>query len=289
MLLRFWTEKKLGVWLTFILALVALLVWSQVAFASGKGHLVIKVYDVGQGDSIYIQTPSGYHLLVDGGPNDKVINYLNHDLGVGNRQLDLVILTHPQSDHMKGLISVLKKFTVKKVLATTATNQTADFQMWKDSLKAEKLEPIEPLAGDSISLADGVTLSFVWPTQEAVKTYTDLNTTCIVFKLSYGSFDALLTGDADQQVQPYSGTIGQVEVLKVPHHGSKTGTSQELLDLIKPEVSIISVAAKNRYGHPAANTIEMLANIGSKIFRTDQNGTIEVESDGERWYTRTER
>jgi len=271
----------------FVLALVAVLTWSQVVLAS-SGELLIKFYDVGQGDSIYIQTPAGYKILVDGGPNNRVVDYLNKDLGVGQRELDLVILTHPQEDHLKGLIEVVRRFPVKKVLVTNATHTTASFQMWTDVLGQQNLKPETVVAGDTVNLTDGVSFKFVWPRPE-IESPKDLNEASAVFKLTFGEFDVLLTGDADAKNQPYSGNIGDIEVLKVPHHGAKTGLKEDFLSELKPEIAVISLSKNNTYGHPGANIIQMLSAVGSKIYRTDQNGTVQIVSDGEKWYTRTEK
>ncbi len=285
---NFWIEKKIGVWLVLLLFIGSLFVWSQVVLAKETGKLSVKVYDIGQGDSIFIQTPGGYHILVDGGPDDKVLDYLNQDLGLGDRTIDLLISTHPDADHLKGLIDTIRNFNVKTLLETTKGTNTLTYKLWNDTIAVKHLAKTDIHAGNSITLSDSVTLSFVWPTPEAEK-LPATNETGIVFKLSYGNFDMLFTADTDIQVQPYSGNIGHVEVLKVPHHGSKTGLSQAFLDQIKPEIAVVSVGKNNRYGHPAANTLEMLQKEGSKVFRTDQSGTVEIVSDGEKWYTQTER
>jgi competence protein ComEC len=161
--------------------------------------------------------------------------------------------------------------------------------LWEDTLKNKKIEPVYLEAGDSITLSDSVKLSFLWP-EKQVETVANLNDdVAIVFKLSYGEFDVLLTADADSRVQPYTGGAGDIEVLKVPHHGSKTALKEDFLKSLKPEVSVISLGRNNRYGHPSANLIEALSHSGSKVYRTDQNGTIEIVSDGIKWYTQTEK
>ncbi len=284
----FWFKKKLGVWLTLLLLIAGIIVWSQVFVAHAASSLIVKVYDIGQGDSIFIQTPSGYHILVDGGPSSKVLDQVNQDLSVGNRDIDLLIATHPDSDHLKGLIDVVRNFKVKTLLETTKGTNTVTYKLWNDTIATKDLTKTDVHAGDTITLTDGVTLNFVWPTLEGEKLEAT-NETGIVFKLSYGSFDMLFTADTDIQVQPYAGNIGDIEVLKVPHHGSRTGLTKSFLDTIKPDLSVISVGAKNSYGHPAVNTLEMLEQIGSKVLRTDQNGTVEIVSDGQKWYTHTER
>ncbi len=252
------------------------------------GKLHLKVYDVGQGDAIFIQTPNGYTILVDGGPNNRVLDHLGKDLGPSERKLDFVILTHPQADHLYGLIEVLRRYEVGQVLVSGVENTTELYQKWTETLKQQGLTPRLVVQGQSLKFPDGVALNFLWPTEEH-PAVSDLNHASVVFRLDYGSFNAELTGDGDRQIQPFTSTESEIEVLKVPHHGSKTALNEVYLDQISPEVSIISAGEKNRYGHPNQVLLEQLEEAGSKIYRTDQQGVIEVVSDGKSWYTKPEK
>ena len=208
---------------------------------------------------------------------------------MGDREIDLMILTHPQSDHMFGLINVLKKFKVKKILTSNVSNQTSDYSLWVDTVTNQGLSLDYVKAGDTITLSDKVTITFNWPKTTEEQKVTDLNQASLVFTLSYHDLDILMTGDADSQVQPYTGSFESIEVLKVPHHGSKTALTDQFISEIKPKVSIISVGASNRYGHPRAELLAQLRRANSEILRTDENGTIKIVSDGQRWYTATEK
>ena len=252
------------------------------------GKLHLKVLDIGQGDSILIRTPAGFKVLVDGGPDSTVIKRLSNSLAPWDRKIDFVILTHPQADHLTGLIEVIKRYQVGSVLISGVTNSTATFAEWEINLKKKHLEPKIVKAGDKLIFPDQTQINFIWPEVDH-PVAADLNATGVVFKLNYGSFSALLTGDADQQVQPYTGSIEPIDVLKVPHHGSKTALLADFAQKLHPKVAIISVGAKNRYGHPRPETLTLLENIGSKILRTDQNGTVEVVADGKSWYTKAEK
>lgn len=282
--------KKLGrivfVLVSLTLVTANIFVWVSFAKASEK-KLVIKVYSVGQGDATFIRTPDNYKILIDGGPDNKVVEYLNKDLGLNDRSLDLIVLTHPQADHMFGLIETIKKFKVKKIITSNVSNNTALYKLWIDTLKNSHLNPEFVYAGESITLSDQVNLTIVWPEDPKPKV-VDLNAACVVIKLSYGNFDMLLTGDADSPVQPYTGSIGHVEVLKVPHHGSKTGLREDFAAELKPDVSVISVGINNRYGHPNPKMLELLNKNSKKVLRTDQNGTVTFVSNGQTWYTQTE-
>ena len=271
-----------------ILSLVfaAVFVWSTI-FKLEDGNLHLKVFDVGQGDSIFIRTPSGYKILIDGGPNDKVLDHLGAELPFYDKTLDLVVLTHPQADHLTGLIDVAKTYKIKQLWISYGENTTAQYDDWTNVLDSEGIKPRLIWSGDQINFPDSTVLKVVWPKEKT--SYTDLNTTSVVLYLDYKDFEALLTGDADQQVQPYAGNISNIEFLKVPHHGSKTALRPDYLTRISPEISVISVGAKNRYGHPSQILLNLFDKSKTNIYRTDQNGTVEIVTDGTSWYTTTDR
>jgi competence protein ComEC len=278
-----------AIWLLIIGVLLTanLVVW-LIFTDTSEEQFKVRFYDVGQGDAALITTPDGYNVLVDGGPNNKVSEYLNHDLPINDRSLDLVILTHPQSDHMYGLINVIKNFEVKKIITSNVSHTTSEYKLWIDTVNNQGLSLIYAKAGDTLSLGSNTNIRFNWPKTNQPQSVSDLNTASLVFTLSYNSLDILMTGDADSQVQPYDNNFDTVEVLKVPHHGSKTALDKDFLSKINPKVSIISSGRNNRYGHPHEDLVEQLQDIKTKIFRTDQEGTIEIVSDGKIWYTQRE-
>ena len=161
------------------------------------------------------------------------------------------------------------------------------FKSWSALLKEKKLQQVVVYQGDKLVFPDKTQIEVLWPKKDFSS--SSVNSHAIVVQLSYGQFDAVLTGDADQKVQPYTSSTSHVEVLKVPHHGSKTALNETYLSTLAPEVSIISVGAKNSYGHPSSEVVDLLKKIRSKIYRTDKNGTVEVVSDGENWYISPER
>lgn len=270
-----------------LLALAAGSIWAGV-FLVRKRELLIKFYDVGQGDSIFIRTPGNYKILIDGGPNTKVVGYLDRDLGF-DRSIDLVVLTHPQADHLTGLVEVIRHFKVKQVLTSKVANDDAAiYQLWVDTLKRTKTPVSFTSAGDKAVLSDQVDLKIFWPKEKEPKV-SNLNQAAVVLKITYKDFDLLLTADADRPTQPYTTFNQKIEVLKVPHHGSKTAIKEDYLKQLAPQVSVIMVGKTNSYGHPAPELIRQLQSINTKIFRTDQNGTVEIVSDGKKWYTRTQR
>ncbi len=265
----------------------------------GKLHMYF--CNVGQGDAAYIRLPDGRDMLVDGGPNDNVINCLSSHMPFWDRHIDIVALSHPQADHMQGLISVFARYSVGYFLKSDISNTSEGYQMLMKEVEDKKV-PVKLVArGERVTLGRS-SLSFIWPSEAQIaymnpkgssvlgaSTGTNLNDGCLVFWLRYGTFDALFPGDADQHVEHYytGGSLSdrEVEVLKVPHHGSKTGMTQAFVDWVHPKVAVISVG-KNFYGHPSDEAITMLHNADSTVHRTDKEGDIEVVSDGATWALR---
>lgn len=278
----------------FLVLLLAIgLTWSALK-ALPDQNLHIKIYDVGQGDSILVTSPTGKKVLIDGGPNQKVLEYLGRDLPFYDRKLDLVILTHPHEDHLSGLLEVVKRYEVGQVWMEKVVHTSDIYLKWLKLLKEKKVKIAAPRVGDEVKFGDGLTLMVIWPIQEALKDSKDLNQTSIVVLLSYGHFRSLLTGDAGEESQPY-GLVeewskgGGIEILKVPHHGSKTALNDDFLKKINPKTSVISVGANNRYNHPSSDLIQKLESNGSRVYRTDKSGTVEVVSTQRGWYTKTEK
>lgn len=286
-------------------------------FTLPDGKLHIYFCDVGQGDGAYIKYPDGEDMLIDGGPNNKVLGCLGRYMPFYDRTIDVVVLTHPQKDHMQGLISVIDRYNVKYFVIGVEGNNTEGYKRLLLGIKNKNIMVKNLYKGDTIGFGEAK-MKVMWPTREWVAknvpmeqcsndtmtqcnndtiaksnngavlglaTDTELNDFSFYMHLSYGDFDALFTGDGDVRIQPLiesENVLPDVEVLKFPHHGSRTGMMVEFLDKIKPELSIISVG-KNSYGHPTKEAIEILRNRDIKILRTDQEGDIEVVTDGKGW------
>ena len=261
--------------------------------------------DVGQGDAAYIRTPSNQDMLIDGGPDDKVLSCLGRHMPFYDRTIDVVILSHPQKDHLQGLISVIDRYNVGYFIIGVEGNDTEGYKKLIQTIKKKNIKIKNLYTGDSLSLGK-VNFSVLWPERKWVAsqlgsdlqraegltpttsavlgltTDTELNNFSYYLDLNYGSFNALFTGDGDSQIQPEimkNTVLPDIDVLKFPHHGSKTGILSEFLDKIKPELAVISVG-KNSYGHPTKEAIELLSNRSISIKRTDREGDVEIISDG---------
>ncbi len=245
------------------------------------GKLHIFFCNVGQGDAAYVRFPDGRDMLVDGGPNDSVLSCLGRAMPFWDREINLVVNSHPQNDHLKGLISVLNRYRVDYVVRSDVASSSDVYTQFADAIKAHHIPQRLVMRGEKISIGPA-SLSVLWPTQESVlgvTTDADLNEGSLVFLLRYGTFDALFSGDMTLRQDL---AVSDVELLKVPHHGAKTGMTQGFIDWLKPKISVISVG-KNSYGHPSTEAIDMLQKSGSTIHRTDKEGDIEVVSDGLHW------
>ncbi len=262
--------------------LAAITVWlAVIALPDNNLHLV--VCDVGQGDAILVSYKTT-QMLVDGGPNSAVLKCLGDHMPFYDRRIEVVVLTHPQADHLNGLIDVLKRYTVLQFVKEPVENTTEGYKKLTKEIKRLRVPEVSVYAGDTIKFAN-FEFDVVSPSRCATpgrcEPGADLNDTAIVGKLSFGDFDALLTSDAGR-IAPAE----PADVLKVPHHGSKYGMTREWLRQVSPALAIISVGRKNSYGHPAPETLKLLRDEDIKILRTDLDGDIEVVPDGRGYWMR---
>jgi len=260
----------------------------------GKLHLVI--CDVGQGDGVFIRTPNGSDILVDGGPDDSILNCLSNHMPFWDRDIELMVLTHPHTDHLTGLILVMNRYKVIHYVTENVENGTAVFKRLQAALAVQHLIAKYVLSGDRIDFPDKTEFLTIWPTSDWMKNLKlqdsknlqneasslDVNGFCLIQLFIFGNFKVLLTGDAGSLAEDkVAEEVGKVDVLKVPHHGSATGMSDYFLSQISPQVAIISVGVNNRYGHPAKTALDLLMSHNIKTLRTDKDGEVEIISDGE--------
>jgi competence protein ComEC len=275
-------------------------IWSQ---PDGKLHIVF--CNVGQGDAAYVRFADGRDMLIDGGPNTAgVLSCLGRHMPFWDRNIDIVALSHPQKDHMEGLSSVFERYSVGYFIRSNVDSTSEGFVKLMGVVKKKNMNVKYVTTGDLISIGS-TSLSVLWPSKEQLATRvtqaalatqesqnvlgttdTQLNDFSLVIVLKYGTFDVLLPGDADSHVEAkYSqlqASIDPIEILKVPHHGSKTGMTRSFVEWVRPALSVISVG-KNSYGHPSIEAVNMLQNVSSRVLRTDRDGDIEIISDGKSW------
>jgi competence protein ComEC len=249
---------------------------------ASKETLEVWVFDVGQGDAIFINAPE-MQILIDGGGSSVILEKLTAVMPFWDRSIDLVVNTHPHADHYVGLISVLERYDVDEVWTTGLESRSEAFHYFKDLTESESSVFKGEVEDDySFDLGSGVMLEVIWPGDALDGQYfEDPNDASITTLLTYGDTTILLTGDigVEQEVEILN-ELEHVDVLKVGHHGSRTSTSVDLLKAITPDYAIISLG-ENSYGHPHEVVLDRLNAFGSIILRTDLDGDVRIATSGE--------
>ncbi|MFX4261635.1 DNA internalization-related competence protein ComEC/Rec2 [Pelotomaculum propionicicum] len=286
------------------LALVLVLIWWP---WHNKREMTVHFIDVGQGDSILVQAPGGRNMLIDTGgrpgefnagtgTGDQVVEPYLRKTGV--RAIDVLVLTHPHEDHSGGAVSLVKRFPVQMVLVSHAVEEEpsataadggredgvpAAYTTLLDNIEGRGI-PVEiALAGDRIALDSDLKIEVLSPAEShTVRSGSDINNSSLVIKVTFGRRSFIFTGDAelDEQRELLRGEADlKADVLKVPHHGSRS-LLPALLELVRPEASVISVGAHNTFGHPDQATLNILSAAGTSVYRTDQDGAVIMRTDG---------
>lgn len=268
-----------------VLAGFNVLAWLAV-YDLERRELEVVFFDIGQGDAIFIETPQKHQVLIDGGPDAAILEKLGKVMPFWDRTIDLVILTHPEHDHIAGLIEVLKRYKVENILWTGIVRNTSEYSEWVKLVQEEKANVFAAKAGEKIK-SGKVLLEVLHPFENlAGQEFENSNDTSIINRLIFGRTSFLFTGDISKSVEKKlavnaKNTIGS-NILKVSHHGSKTSTAPEFLTEVVPEIAVISAGRKNPYGHPHQEVLETLADYDITVLRTDIEGDIKITSDGER-------
>lgn len=248
------------------------------------GNFTVYFIDVGQADSILI-TNNNHNMLIDAGTNDegpKVLKFIK-EKGIG--KLDYVVGTHPHEDHIGGLDDVINSdIQIDKVLMPKMQTNTKTFEDVLDAIQNKGLKITAPKKGDTYNLGDA-SLEVM---TDSIANKKNLNLSSITLLMKYGNNSFLFMGDAEKENEQ-TRQWPNVDVLKVGHHGSKTSSSQDFLNQTKPKISIIMAGEGNSYGLPKQEILDRLNKVGSKIYRTDKNGTITAISDGNQINITTEK
>jgi len=264
---------------------LSVFVIATTAIARGQDGL-LKVYflDVGQGDAELIVTPSGQQILIDGGPTNQVMDELGIIMPFYDSTIDIVLATHKHSDHITGLMSVLDKYSVSKIVDTNRGHDTSEAKEWQIRKELEGSELMVAKTGDEFDFGDGVKIKILYPDTVSVDYKTkNPNNDSIVAMLEYGSLRILLMGDVELPVEKeiLSKKINiDADIIKIGHHGSKTSSGIGFLNVVSPIVGIIEVGAKNSYGLPSDVVLSRLETLAIKYYRTDVDGTVKLSSNG---------
>lgn len=274
-----------------ILLCAALIVWVFVYFTYPSNELSFYALDVGQGDALFIETPEKYQVVVDGGPDMSVLSELSRVMPFYDRTIDLMVLSHPQADHMFGLVEILKRYRVANILMTGVNYSSELYEEFKKAAEEEGANIIIAHVGQKVVLGSAA-LDVLYPFTNIAGTDAvgDVNDTSLAGMVRYGKTSFLFAGDAGIQEEVAlvnAGTLLDIDVLKVSHHGSRTSNTQLFLEKTTPQIAVVSVGAKNTYGHPNPDTLARLGNV--PLYRTDTQGRVAVISDGEHISVKTER
>lgn len=284
-------KKKLKLVWTILGILVCLnmLLWIAVYDLSKQKNLRVVFFDVGQGDSIFIETSSKQQILIDGGPGSAVLEKLATEMPFYDRTLDLIILTHPDYDHIAGLVEVLKRYNVENILWTGIIRNTSEYREWQRLIKEEGAVIFIAEQGLKIKLKNSY-IDILHPFESLEgKEVKDSNETSIVARMISGDKSFLFIGDIGFETEDKlieENVYIDSDVLKVGHHGSKYSTSENFLSLVNPEIAVIQVG-ENSYGHPSEQTLARLEKFGISIFRNDINKNVEIVSDGNNFIINT--
>jgi len=269
---------------------IVLIAIALVQLPDGKLHVYF--LDVGQGDAIFIVTPTGRQILVDGGPAPSVVlNQLARRMPFWDHSLDLIIATQPDADHLAGLVAVMDKYAVGAALAAEWPDRARDpaVSRWSQLITERGVQRIAPQAGQRIQVEPGLEMTLLHPDMNALASLKG-NDASLVIRLTHGGVSFLLTADveaAGEVALVRSGRLQSATIMKVAHHGSKTSSSPEFLSIADPLIVVISVGAGNPFGHPSPEVLARLAD--RRVLRTDQSGTIEIMSDGTRLWISTDK
>jgi len=286
-------RRKFVVGIVITLFCFNILAWLAIFQLGTNKEFKVVFFDVGQGSAIFLETPNKTQILIDGGPSAKAVEKLGQIMPFWDREINLLVSTHPDSDHLTGLVEVLKSYRVDSVASTGIVGTTKEFEEFSRQAIKEKADKVVLKRGDRITVGKNLTIEVLAPFDSFEgKQAKDTNTSSLVLKVSWGESDFLLTGDASVSVERKlisSDSVLDCEVLGVSHHGSDSATSDEFLEKVSPEIAVIQVGKGNKYNHPSQIVLERLEKYGIRVLRTDEVGDITFLADSNNYQIRTQK
>lgn len=271
-------KKKIKILIT--LFIITVVVWKLVFLENRDSDILeIDFFDVGQGDGIFIETGDKKQVLIDGGPSAVILDKLGKEMAFYDRYIDLAILTHPEYDHISGLIEVIKRYKIGVIIATGIVRETSQYKEFIRIIEQKNIPVYIAQLGGAVELNKDIKLNILYPFESLLgKKISNTNNSSVVGKLVYKDFEVLLTGDIEKSVEKKligSGLDLRADVLKIAHHGSKTSSTKEFLKAVGSLINIIPAGKDNKYGHPHQEVLERMAN----VFVTG-SGNIKILTDG---------
>ncbi|MBI4117810.1 MAG: MBL fold metallo-hydrolase [Parcubacteria group bacterium] len=240
----------------------------------------VTVFDVGQGDALYISHPFGWDMLIDGGADNTVLSRLGESQQFWDRRIDVMVLTHPDMDHLFGLLAVAKRYEIGEIWLTGVDHGSQIYARFLDivsdlHISVKTLDQVRKIRIFDMDIA------VLYPDSSvAGKKFQNVNNTSVVMRLDYQGSSFLFAGDIEKEQEEYLAErypeIIDADFLKVAHHGSKTSSSMKFLMVVRPDIALISVGRENAFGHPSAEVVKRFASLKIPIYRTDTSGTITV-------------
>ncbi len=243
-----------------------------------EGTLYVHFIDVGEADSTYIELPDGKTMLIDAGEvenGEDVAEYIEER---GIEKIDFLVGTHPHSDHIGGFAAVVNSLDIGNVYMPKVSHNSAAYENVITAILDKNIKIDSPMGGEILYETDKILIEVLSPNRAE---YDNLNNYSIIIKLTYGGTSFLFTGDAENEVLwEITGDVS-ADVLKVAHHGSNTSSDAEFMKRVSPRYAVISLGENNQYGHPHWEVMELLSEINAKVYRTDEDGTVVITSNGE--------
>jgi competence protein ComEC len=279
-------KKYLAHTLIILLFIIASGLWYKIyAVSPNNPYLKVVFLDVGQGDSIYIETPDGHQMLIDGGVDGRVLSKLSEVMPYGDRSIDVVLATHADKDHIGGLSDVLDNFQVDIFIENGVEGDTSIYKNLEQKILNNKIKKVIARRGNSIVLDKEKNIHFdiLFPDRDVTK--LESNEGSIIGKLIYNNESFLFTGDAPIYIENLirwneSDSFLKSQVLKLGHHGARTASSLPWLESVKPDITIVSAGKDNQYGHPSKEVLDRLADLKIPYLATYNKGNIVLETDG---------
>ena len=290
--------KKISIFtIAGVILLLATSLFQYFSFNDGRLHVTF--CNVGQGDAIFITTPTNKHILIDSGPDARVLGCLSNHMPFWDRTIDMVLLTHPHADHFMGIYHLLDRYTILSFDTEKLVNKSASFKELLGEIDKRKIPIRYLLKSDKFTIKGkdiqkDVVISIAGPSQEYLSKTSPNGLigetkefASVLSHVSYGAFDALFTGDSQaiglvDGIDSLDRKANRLEVLQIPHHGSRFGLSEEIVEELHPAIAIASVG-KNSYGHPAKVILDMFQKQHIPVLRTDRGSDVEIVTDGKEW------
>lgn len=273
------------------LVFVSVVLWSIAVHENRNDIMIVSFLNVGQGNSVFIESPTGTQVIVDGGPNNNLMKEISAVLPWYDRNVDMLIISNTDQDHFDGFIPFLRKFSTNVVLEPGTTNTNEPYKILENEIANKKIPKIIARRGQIINIGGGAYLEILFPDRDVSGLAT--NNGSIITRLVYGDTSVLLQGDAPQVMEDYLVSLGAEKlkstILLVGHHGSKTSTGENYVKAVSPKWAIISASSDNTYGHPNQETLDTLNKYKTIILATCTMGRITFQSNGKEFVLKNKK